>query len=439
MSGRRLIIALLAGTLVATSAVMAGGGAGVMGAGGAYEVWIVDQSDTTADGGGTLYVYDGDELNGKDAGLAVPEVVDLGGAARDLQLANTGTPGRRPHMMFFNAAQTHAILAYVATGHVLFIDTATRQPVGVVDVGVQAHSAFPAPDDSYVLVANQNGKLIQRIRTDYASNQFILENDATLDLANGTTPSGALRQDPLLRPDNAPICLGIDSSSRYGHITLRGGGMFIVDCSTTPMQIVAEYDRATIHPTGCVALEVGEKMYLVSGTGVDPLGQTHADLYSIMMHEVTPTPAPPNQPTPQWVLSDDGGAVDSHGAVPTKDGRYLWMADRFGNRMTVIDTATDTVASRFSLNVPGLTADAAPDLLERSPGGNRIFASLRGPAPLTGNNPVFNNAVGSTPGLGIFQVTNGGKTGKLAAIARISHMVNGVERADPHAIAVRQK
>ena len=47
---------------------------------------------------------------------------------------------------------------------------------------------MPAPDEPYVVVANQNGKLLQRISTDYETSTFALEAGATLDLAD---PHGA--------------------------------------------------------------------------------------------------------------------------------------------------------------------------------------------------------------------------------------------------------
>jgi hypothetical protein len=37
----------------------------------------------------------------------------------------------------------------------LIIEAATRTPVFVVDVGTQAHAVVPAPDESYILVANR--------------------------------------------------------------------------------------------------------------------------------------------------------------------------------------------------------------------------------------------------------------------------------------------
>jgi hypothetical protein len=42
----------------------------------------------------------------------------------------------------------------------------------------------PAPDEPYVVVANQNGRLLQRISTDYETSTFALEAGATLDLAD---------------------------------------------------------------------------------------------------------------------------------------------------------------------------------------------------------------------------------------------------------------
>src|SRR5215207_5421515 len=117
---------------------------------GAYEVWLMDQSDTREDGGGTLYIYQGEDLEGEKAGEAAPEAIDLGGAAREFCLAQTGSAPRRPHMAFFNDEHTHAILAFVATGHVLFLDAEERTPVVVVDVGAQAHAAVPSPDGTFV-------------------------------------------------------------------------------------------------------------------------------------------------------------------------------------------------------------------------------------------------------------------------------------------------
>jgi len=79
---------------------------------------------------------------------------------------------------------------------------------------------------------------------------------------------------------------------------------------------------------------------------------------------------------------------------------------------------------------------------------DRVFVALRGPNPLTGNHKDANNAVGSTPGVGVIKVEGGGKSGKLVSIAPISRMAeekdkdgNMVkkEKGDPHGIQVRKK
>lgn len=404
-----------------------------------HEVWLFDQSDTReGGGGGTLYIFDGDQLQGRNASAAKPEVIDLGGAATDLAIAQTGTVPVRPHMFFFNQSETYGVLAYVTTGHVLFIDARTRAPVAFIDVGEQAHAAFPAANEEYVIVANQNGKKVHRILTDYENGIFAHDVAATLDLASGTTPNGLPKQDPLIRPDNAPICLNLDSSSRYAFVTLRGGGLFVVDVTTTPMNIVAEYDKNVVHPNGCIGVEAAGKLYVNSGGG-SAANPYESDLYSFQLNEFSPVPAPPNTPAPYLVFSRDAlGAADSHGGILTKGSRYLWVADRAANLITVVDTSTDLVENEFSL-LNGVSPDPTPDLMGISPDGNRAYVTLRGPNPLTGNFAGVNNAAGSTPGLGIIRVTNSGRDGTLQAIAPVSHVVNGVERADPHGIGVRSK
>jgi hypothetical protein len=86
-----------------------------------------------------------------------------------------------------------------------------------------------------------------------------------------------------------------------------------------------------------------------------------------------------------------------------------------------------------------VSGDPAPDIMGIAPNGSHVFIALRGPNPLTANVPGINNAVGGTPGVGVVRVERGGQRGVLQAVAPISHVVNGVERADPHGLAVRRK
>ena len=122
--------------------------------------------------------------------------LDLGADTADLCRAATGRNPVRPHMILFNNEHTHAVLSFVASGHVVIFDAERREAVSCFETtrgqhGTrQAHAAFPAPDGSYILVANQNGKRLERIDTNYATNTFVHNAAATLDLATCTTPSG---------------------------------------------------------------------------------------------------------------------------------------------------------------------------------------------------------------------------------------------------------
>jgi hypothetical protein len=407
-----------------------------------YEVWAIDQSNSAGKAfGGTLYVYDGKALErGRRAAEAKPEVIDLGLAAAALCFAKTGANPVRPHMIAMNASQTHAVISFVSTGHVLIMDAPTRTPIDCIRTSAgaggarQVHFAIPAPDESYIAVANQNGKLFERIDANFAVNSFVLNTSAGINLVTCTTPNGYACQDPVLRPDNAPICPIIEATSRYVFVTLRGGGLFVVDAKTTPMQIVAEYDMDTVHPNGCLGVQVGDKMYVDSGGGT----AAHlfgADIYAFPVTGFSPDNLP-NIPTPKVVLSDASADADAHGATLTKHQRYLWVADRGRNFIWVIDTQTDEVVNEIPL-VGEVSDDPTPDLLATSPNGSHVFMSLRGPTPLTADPHV---STGSTPGVGVVKVLEAGRGGLFEALAPVSNVdPSGVERADVHALTIRLK
>ena len=407
-----------------------------------YEVWAVDQSNSRGRShGGTLYIYDGKALErGGRGARSVPEVIDLGGAASARCFELTGVNPVRPHMIAMNPSQTHAIISFVASGHVLIMDALTRAPIDCIRTSPgaggarQVHFAIPSPDESYLAVANQNGKLFERIDTDYATNTFVLNTAAMINLATCITPNGVACQDALVRPDNAPICPIIESTSRYVFVTLRGGGLFVVDAKRTPMEIVAEYDVDTVHPNGCLGAQVGEKMYVDSGGGT--AGHLYgADVYAFPVTGFS-TSNPPNVPAPRVILSDTSEDADAHGAALTGRQRYLWIADRGRNFLWVIDTSTDEVVNEIPL-AGAASDDPTPDLLATSPNGSHVFVSLRGPNPLTADPHV---STGSTPGVGVVKVTESGRNGVLEAVARVSNVdANGVERADIHALTIRLK
>ncbi len=407
-----------------------------------FEVWLVDQSNSKDQTfGGTIYIYDGDDLKGKAAASATPtDVLDLSGATAALCSGSTGANPVRPHMLFFNSTHSHAILSFVTSGHVVIFNAVTRTPVACLrtspgaDGARQAHAASPAPDDSYILVANQNGKLLERIDAHFATNTFTVNALATINLATCVTPNGEDCQDSELRPDNAPIVPIIDASSTLGFITLRGGGLFVVTPKTTPMQIVAEYDRTTVHANGFAGAQAAGTMFINSGGGAGT-NPDEFDVYAFPLSGYS-TANGPNTPRPRLLFSDDERERDAHGLVVTKHERFLWVLDRFLNVAEVFDTKTGANINTVDLNQGG-PEGLAPDLADVSPSRNRVFVSLRGPNPLSGDPHA---STGSTPGLGVIEVKKHGARGVLKSVVPIHNIdAGGIERADAHGIRVRLK
>jgi hypothetical protein len=120
--------------------------------------------------------------------------------------------------------------------------------------------------------------------------------------------------------------------------------------------------------------------------------------------------------------------------VATKHDRYLWALDRHANVAEIIHLRSGKWVN--TVNLAGeISNDPAPDLVDAAPNGNRLFVALRGPVPLSGDP---HNAQGTTPGLGIIQVTHGGRSGRL--LARIP-LTNANQQAgqvpDAHGLRVR--
>lgn len=408
-----------------------------------FEVWLVDQSDSPGVAwGGSIHIFDGADLMGRRLGTVAPDtVIDLAGATDALCFAATGAHPVRPHMLFFNAEHTHAVLSFVASGHVVVFDARDRRPVACLRSSPgaggarQAHAAIPAPDDSYILVANQNGKLLERIAANFRREEFALDPGATIDLASCTTPNGAACQAIGVRPDNAPICPLIESAGRHAFVTLRGGGLFVVDARATPMRIVAEYDAATVHGNGCGGVEAGGFMHLDSGGGTAS-NLAEFDVYRFPLAGYRDT-RPPNTPAPRVLFSDDtADERDAHGMIATRNGRYLWTADRHGNVLEVISTASGRRVNTIDL-AGAHGADPTPDLGDVAPSGQRAFFSLRGGLPLSGDPHA---STGSSPGLMVIAPRQGGFDAEVIGVVPISNLDgNGVEHADAHGIRVRLK
>jgi DNA-binding beta-propeller fold protein YncE len=362
----------------------------------AYEVWVIDQADA-AKGGAKLYIYKKSQVEGERYGGS-PEVVDLNAAA-------TGVgdgPGVRPHLIDFNKDHTYAVVANVASGHVYFMRASDRKIVASIDVGEQAHGAVVSPDGTLVLAANQNGKKLARIKADFEKGVFSYNKAEDLDL-KALEDAG--------HPDNAPICpLLFSQGGKKAYVTVRGGGLYIIDTGVTPMKVVKSFTKDEVAPAGCGGLALGKKVYINSGTA------TSSNLYVFDS----------DTDTLKKSLDLSNVGKDGHGMVLVGTGRYLWMGLRASHNIAVIDTQTDT-------QVGVITGFGnAPDIMDTSPKGDLVFIALRGPNNLTGG-PT---AKGQTPGMVVLQTKEIGASAAQASFLAIGDQ-SAASPVDPHVLAVR--
>jgi hypothetical protein len=216
--------------------------------------------------------------------------------------------------------------------------------------------------------------------------------------------------------------------------------MFVVDMAATPMAIVGEYGTSTIGRDGCGGMQLGERVFLNGGTGTEEHNPTEFRLYQMSNdYPVAPEFSAPNTPAPVVFYDESGSGTgnDAHGMTMTPDGRYLWQFDRLANEAQIFDTNEDPPAlvTTVDLVTDGVSDDPTPDLVDVSPSGSIFVVALRGPSPQTGAHA----SDGTTPGLGIVEITDGGAGGRLTHVlpTTFENPLDGSEESDPHGAAVR--
>jgi len=483
-----------------------------------YEVWVSDQANTrgiTVDTpagthGGKVYIYDGADL-ALTQPLNSPLVLDVTTNLFPTADVTTGAHVTRIHGILPSPDHHYMALNFVGSGHLGIVKGQTRSPVCLfrttgTDTGQQNHMSFWMPDGSSIVVANQNGRLLERVDlirdNSGAVTGFNFNAAASLDMVGGegrivyqpqavdmdiddgitctvsgivadgqptTTPTGAPKQAPGLRPANSVICPIASSTNQHVFTTLGGGGMFVVDTKATPMAIVAEYDMNVISAAGCGGVEAAGFMHLNTGTPAPNVSEF--SIYRFPLdYPAAPSFNAANTPTPVAVWADaDNGKVagvdipeksnrDAHGLVLTRktspdEISYLHQMDRIRNNVEVFSIAApwNDLASRhegtYSLTTTGACGstigttksnEPTPDLGDLSiTDGNRIYVALRGPFPLT----VSHAAEGSCPGLGIITLSPDRRSGELTHVLPTTILNGDRSRnlSDPHAAIVRKK
>ncbi|WP_217899861.1 hypothetical protein [Nodularia sp. NIES-3585] len=244
-------------------------------------------------------------------------------------------------------------------GYVGIIDGETKEAVALfrvagTNVGRSVHMSFWNSDGSALLVANLNGKVLERIDiTRDRRGQIInatFNKSASLGVGKGMTivedakvylgsngqgqvmigsisgsyeeadlgdltPNGYCKENGCTsgsnadnggRPNNVIIC-PIPSDRDYDYITLGGGGLLVANIKTTPMTIVGEYGNQVVNGAGCGGVQVDNNMWLNAGVSASGAGATQSTftMYSFNDREFDTTPNQPNTPTPTLVYKDD--------------------------------------------------------------------------------------------------------------------------------------
>lgn len=465
--------------------------ANMMGTSG-YEVWMGDQGGAV---GTTLRIYGETSLRKLVNDPIVLNTSDLFPLASSL----TGAPLRLLHGLVQSPDRAMVTLNYVGSGHLVIMHARTRAPMCLFrttgsTTGRQNHMTVWTTDGHYLLVSNQNGRLMERVRVDYHADgsaaNFTFEAPATLDLVGGDriraqpvavpqmdgvgcrvegvvpnnqpteTPLGFRKQEDGRRPANNVVCALPVPRTNHVMVTLSGGGLFVVDYTVSPMAIVAEYDISVIKAAGCGGIASGNYFYVNSGT---PRASVSGFSLYRMSRDYPNAPSKADAPnTPAVVASYEdplnGQSVpasqqrDAHGMVLTRQaGGLIHQLDRVQDTVDVFSTfqTSLTPVSRYNLRasqVCGTTLGAplvnglplrnkpTPDLGDASPTGDFIYVALRGPVPIT----VAHAAVGSCPGLGVIQLEASGTTGTLIGVLPTTDLSTDGTRnlSDNHAAIV---
>jgi len=295
------------------------------------------------------------------------------------------------------------------------------------------------------------------------------------------------------RSNNVPIC-PITTTGDNAFVTLGGGGLLVLNIKTTPMQIIGEYGKNVVYGAGCGGVESKKQVFIDSGVSASGAGFDQST-FAVFSFDDTMFPRDgsynrENHPMPVRIFQDRGNtktigntegadASNGSGQIPGETtrrdshgmaiiGEYIHVTDRIQNVVETFDTNTyerntyDLVSrdgksgregpagmcfTKSVLDGNGLALnDPTPDLAEATPDGKYLMIAFRGPAPIS----VSHAAQGSCPGVGIVEITNDGKSGKLVDVLRTTNTVDdhivsgmtggfnyqGVERSDVHGAIV---
>jgi len=224
----------------------------------------------------------------------------------------TGTnAGRSLHMSFWNSDGSALLLANL-NGKVLERIDITRNPGGKItgatfnqsaSLGVGKNMSILDGAKVYLGTNGQGGEMIGSVFGSYDQADFGNLTPAGNCKENvcGDGPDGG-------RGNNVIIC-PIVSDSDKAYVTFGAGGLLVADTTATPMSIIGEYSNADddygINGAGCGGVQVGDDMWLNAGVSASGAGATQS---TFTMYTLDDTAFGPgymaNSPMPTLVFKD---------------------------------------------------------------------------------------------------------------------------------------
>ncbi|BAQ66758.1 hypothetical protein [Geminocystis sp. NIES-3709] len=224
---------------------------------------------------------------------------------------NGSDPKRSVHMSFWNSDGSALLLANL-NGKLLERIDITRNAQGKIIDAVYNKSASlgvgkgtEITDSAKVYLGKnaQNHDLIGKITGSYDEGALgdLTPNEECKE--NGCT--AGTNADKGGRANNLIIC-PIVSSTDHAYITLAAGGLIVANTKTTPMSIVGEYGSQVLNGAGCGGVEVDGKVWLNAGVSASDAGATQStfSLYTLDDKAFGTTPNAPNTPEPVIVYKE---------------------------------------------------------------------------------------------------------------------------------------
>lgn len=347
-------------------------------------------------------------------------------------------------------------------GYVGIIDGETKEAVSLFRVsgtsaGRSVHMSFWNTNGSALLIANLNGKVLERIDIQRDRGGKIINavfnksaslgvgknlqisgqpkvylgknsqgramigsitGNYNLQALGNLTPNGLCKENgcgtgsdaPLGgRPMNMIICpIAADNDKVF--VTFSGGGLMVADAKTTPMSIVGEYSNQFFNGAGCGGEQVGKKMWLNTGVGTSAAGATQSTytIYDIDTQAFGKTANAPNTPAPRVIFKDpnntatggnsSGQASNSTGQLPGVSTRR----DAHGITQTLAGLyvhAADRIQNRIQVFNTKTLAITSYDLTSADGKGNGI-----GPCAST-SAPDYPRSLSNDPAPDLMQAT----------------------------------